>query len=122
MKLTLNNFIISATTPTVSIVNSNAPSVVSFGSLGSYTYNPWGTLPYLQLPGWTAAAVYTIIAGLFVLYVVVLFGQAIPPINRAYNTVTGMNNKLLEITVRNNCQNNYKNPQVEIIGRKLILN
>merc|ERR1712008_52462 len=50
------------TAPT--IVNAApGPVAVSFGSFGGYTYNPWSTLPYLQLPGWTATTVYAIVGG-----------------------------------------------------------
>merc|ERR1712062_928384 len=71
--ISLGNFVILSTgtayvAPT--IVNSNAgPVNVVFGSFGGYTYDPWATLPYLQLPGWTVQSIYAIVGGLFVLYV-----------------------------------------------------
>ena len=63
------------------IVNSNlnnAPAVVNFGSVPVYTWSPYATLPYLQLPGWTVATVYAIIFGLFIMYMFSIFGTFIP--------------------------------------------
>lgn len=75
------------TAPT--IVNAApSPVVVSFGSFGGYTYNPWSTLPYLQLPGWTVSTVYAIVTGLFGLYSFVLLGSYIPGVSDFFNTIS----------------------------------
>ena len=73
------------------IVNTNfggAGSVVTFGNIGSYTYNPWGTLPYLQLPGWTVQAVYAMVGGLFIIYIFGLLGSNIPGVGEFFNTLS----------------------------------
>lgn len=77
------------TAPT--IVNAApGPVVVSFGSFGGYTYNPWATLPYLQLPGWTVTTVYAIVGGLFVLYIFALLGSYIPGVSDFADTISGV--------------------------------
>lgn len=77
------------TAPT--IVNAApGPVVVSFGSFGGYTYNPWSTLPYLQLPGWTVTTVYAIVGGLFVLYIFALLGSYIPGVSDFVDTISGV--------------------------------
>ena len=83
-----NSFFIVFTAPT--IVNAApGPVVVSFGSFGGYTYNPWSTLPYLQLPGWTVTTVYAIVGGLFVLYIFALLGSYIPGVSDFVDTISG---------------------------------
>ena len=73
------------------IVNSNAgPVNVVFGSFGGYTYDPWATLPYLQLPGWTVQSIYAIVGGLFLLYVFGLLGSSIPGVS---NLFSGLSSK-----------------------------
>merc|ERR1711860_160560 len=87
--ISLGNFVILSTgtayvAPT--IVNSNAgPVNVVFGSFGGYTYDPWATLPYLQLPGWTVQSIYAIVGGLFVLYVFGLLGSSIPGVSNLFS-------------------------------------
>jgi len=87
--ITLGNFVILSTgtvyvAPT--IVNSNAgPVNVVFGSFGGYTYDPWATLPYLQLPGWTVQSIYAIVGGLFLLYVFGLLGSSIPGVSNLFS-------------------------------------
>jgi len=77
------------TAPT--IVNAApGPVVVSFGSFGGYTYNPWSTLPYLQLPGWTATTVYAVVGGLFVVYIFALLGSYIPGVSDFVDTISGV--------------------------------
>ena len=83
-----HSFFIVFTAPT--IVNAApGPVVVSFGSFGGYTYNPWSTLPYLQLPGWTVTTVYAIVGGLFVLYIFALLGSYIPGVSDFVDTISG---------------------------------
>ena len=72
------------------IVNANVGGTVSFGNFGGYTYNPWATLPYLQLPGWTVSSIYAIVGGLFVIYLVGLLGSQIPGVGEFFNTISGM--------------------------------
>jgi len=70
------------------IVNAALPSpVVTFGNFGGYTYNPWSTLPYLQLPGWTVSTIYTIVFGLFILYIFGLLGSYIPGVSDFTNSI-----------------------------------
>ena len=83
-----HSFFIVFTAPT--IVNAApGPVVVSFGSFGGYTYYPWSTLPYLQLPGWTVTTVYAIVGGLFVLYIFALLGSYIPGVSDFVDTISG---------------------------------
>ena len=71
-------------------MNSNAgPAVVSFGSFGGFTHDPWGTMPYLQLPGWTVQSIYAIVGGLFVLYVFGLLGSSIPGVSNLFSGLSG---------------------------------
>lgn len=70
--------------------------MVNFGSFSSYTYNPWGTLPFLQLPGWSAVGVYSVIAGLFVIYALVLLGSFVPGLGSLANRIAGKYKKKLE--------------------------
>ena len=61
-----------------SIVSSNIGSgTINFGSVQVHTWSPWDTMPFLQLPGWTVATVYTMILGLFVLYFANIIGSFI---------------------------------------------
>lgn len=72
------------------IVQSNAgPVTFTAGSFTTYTYNPWSTLPYLQLPGWTVSSIYTIVGGLFLLYIIGLAGAQIPGVGEFFDTVKG---------------------------------
>ena len=69
-----------------SIVSSNIGSgTINFGSVQVHTWSPWDTMPFLQLPGWTVATVYTIILGLFVLYFANIIGSFIPGFSSVSN-------------------------------------
>ena len=71
------------------IVNAApAPAVINFGTFAGYTYNPWATLPYLQLPGWTVSAVYAVILGMFALYGIVLLGSYIPGVSEFTDSIS----------------------------------
>ena len=69
-----------------SIVSSNIGSgTINFGNVQVHTWSPWDTMPFLQLPGWTVATVYTIILGLFVLYFANIIGSFIPGFSTVSN-------------------------------------
>merc|ERR1712218_5510 len=71
------------------IVNAApSPVVVSFGNIGGYTYNPWSTLPYLQLPGWTVSTVYVLVGLLMVMYTFALLGNYIPGVGDFFSSVS----------------------------------
>jgi len=71
------------------IVNAApSPVVVQLGNFGGYTYNPWGTLPYLQLPGWSVSSVYTLVLGLFGLYTFSLLGSYIPGVSDFFTSIS----------------------------------
>lgn len=84
--ITANYFLPPAAYVAPTIVNANVGSVVSFGNFGSFTYNPWGTLPYLQMPGWTVTSIYATVGGLFVLYVFGLLGTTFAPVRSAISS------------------------------------
>jgi len=75
------------------IVNSNVGSgTINFGSVQVHTWSPWDTMPFLQLPGWTVATVYTIILGLFVLYFANIIGSFIP----GFSTVSNIASRIID--------------------------
>ena len=77
------------------IVSANIGSTISFGSIASVPYNPWGTLPYLQLPGWSVSAIYAIVGGLFLIYLIGLFSSSIPGVSNITNAIGGKMGLLL---------------------------
>ena len=82
--ITIFCFLAAYVAPT--IVNSNVGSgTINFGSVQVHTWSPWDTMPFLQLPGWTVATVYTIILGLFVLYFANIIGSFIPGFSTVSN-------------------------------------
>ena len=82
--ITIFCFLAAYVAPT--IVNSNVGSgTINFGNVQVHTWSPWDTMPFLQLPGWTVATVYTIILGLFVLYFANIIGSFIPGFSAVSN-------------------------------------
>ena len=65
---------------------------MSFGTVGGFQYNPWATLPYLQLPGWTVTGVYVVVLSLFALYGIVLLGSYIPGVSDFFDTISSKYN------------------------------
>ena len=82
-------FVSVFTAPAV-VVSANVGGSVNFGSVANYNYDPFSTLPYLQLPGWSVSAIYAIVGGLFAIYLIGLLGPGIPGFSTVSRAWSGM--------------------------------
>ena len=61
---------------------------VSTGSYSNYKWNPWGTMPFVQLPNWSISIIYAVAIAIAIGYAVVLYGASVFSVstlaNRAY--------------------------------------